>query len=136
MEESQREQALASKGSTLVAILEKLKKIKASECREGEECEQEGSNVRELKSSIRYLIGCELEDINETVKAACGAVSRAFQEDKHFYLAVEQFVRIADKQLEKHREVGRELLSLVGAFTQREKDIRLQLRSILVEWVA
>jgi hypothetical protein len=48
-----------------------------------------------MKSKIRYLIDCELSDINEEVMAACRAVCNAVDENKGFYLSVDNFVKVA-----------------------------------------
>lgn len=34
-----------------------------------------------------------------------------------------------------HHEIGNELLHLVDVFSKREKELRVQLRSILASWV-
>lgn len=132
MEESQREQTLADKGSALTIILERLKTMKTGDLNQSENW---GTSVTEIKSNIRFLIDCELPDLNEEVQASCKAVSAAFTESKNFYLAVDRFVGMADKQLEKHRSIGKEFLVLVENFTKREKELRSKLRQLLVEWV-
>ena len=117
----------------MAVILEKLKKLKSFEDGDGvSEQENWGSSVKEIKSSIRFLIDCELPDLIVDVLDSCKAVSAAFTEEKHFYLAVEKFVKIADKQLQKHREIGRELLALVSNFSKREKEMRVKLREIMI----
>jgi hypothetical protein len=62
-------------------------------------------------------------------------VSAAYGEERNFYLAVERFVRVAERQLKKHQEIGRELINLVSTFSVREKELRGRLREILLEWV-
>lgn len=72
MEESQRELSLSKKGAVLSEILERLKQLKAEECSQGSEgAEREGGTVSELKSSIRFLIDCELPDLIMEVISLC-----------------------------------------------------------------
>jgi hypothetical protein len=55
---------LSKKATVLSEILEKLKLMKAEECtQKSEGTEREGGTVSELKSSIRFLIDCELPDL-------------------------------------------------------------------------
>lgn len=132
MEESQRELALSRKAALLSEVLERLRALQAQEC---SAAQREGGNVSELKSSLRLLIDCELPDVNGEVLASCREVSAAVREGRDFYLAIEKFARNAARQLRMHHEIGGELLRLVEVFSEREKQLRLQLREILSGWV-
>jgi hypothetical protein len=131
MEESQRELALSRQGAVLAGLLERLRQLQAAEC--GGQT-GEGDSVRQLKSNLRMLIDCDLPDLIQEVLAACRQVSAA-EKDGDFYWAVHQFVTVAARQLQKHREIGSEVLRLAQTLAAREKALRSALRGILREWV-
>ena len=89
----------------------------------------------ELKSSIRFLIDCDLPDLNHEAFLSSKAVSEAQSEGVDLYWPINKFMKVAQQQLEKHNEISNELFKLVEYLSGREKTLRVTLRSILSDWV-
>lgn len=95
--------------------------IQHSESLSSSDKKSDESSLVIAKGSIKYLIECELPEIVEQVIVECDKVSKIYNENqnKDLYFAIEDFVRLAQKQTNKHREIGRELVSFVSTSMKR-----------------